>query len=246
MSERDERANAELDEQLSQLIDGELDAASARALRARVAQSPALARRLAELESVDEALRALPAPQVPSDLRLRLRARIGRVASEEAAPDPALVPASGAVHVPRRRRPAWIAAAALAASVALVIVLALRGGPPGADPAAPETDVARAPAPAPGGEATSRAALADAAARDRATSDPGERVETAGSIASAAGDAPTTETVAPTRLEELVEATPDEELAIALDYDALRDFEIIDQLELLEALAALDDAGASG
>jgi len=39
---------------------------------------------------------------------------------------------------------------------------------------------------------------------------------------------------------------PDDELAIALDYEALRDFDLIDQLELLEVLAAVEDSETPG
>ena len=64
------------DEALSALVDGELDTAAERALHERAESEPALARRLAELEAVDSQLRALPVPEVPADLRARLRARI--------------------------------------------------------------------------------------------------------------------------------------------------------------------------
>jgi hypothetical protein len=48
--------------------------------------------------------------------------------------------------------------------------------------------------------------------------------------------------------ERLAEASDvaDDELAIAFEYEALRDFELIDQLELLEVLAAAADTEASG
>ena len=164
-----------LDEMLSALLDGELDAATERELRARLVSDAGLAQRLAELEAVDAQLRALPSPAVPNDLRDRLRARIER----DDPPQDALAPPQRA----RRRWPAPAVGAALAAGLAIYLVTSPpRGG------------------------------------RDEAARDPD------------------------TALAEI----PDDELAIAIDYDTLRDFELIDQLELLEALADYEDTESSG
>jgi anti-sigma factor RsiW len=66
----------ELEERLSALLDGELSAQEAEALREEIARRPELARRLAELAAVDAELRALPERPVPVDLRARLGARV--------------------------------------------------------------------------------------------------------------------------------------------------------------------------
>lgn len=99
----------ELDQDLSAWIDGELDPQREAALRARLAAEPRLAARLAELERVDAALRALPTPAVPAGLAAATRARV----------------AGRGRPRPRRRPPVW-AAAAVAAGVALAIYGALR------------------------------------------------------------------------------------------------------------------------
>jgi anti-sigma factor RsiW len=101
----------ELDAKLSALLDDELPAEEAAALRAEIARRPELAARLAELAAVDAELRALPERPLPADLRARLGARIHaeRTTSARSAPPP------------RRRR--WIPAAALAAAAALALVV---------------------------------------------------------------------------------------------------------------------------
>ncbi|MDJ0787835.1 MAG: RseA family anti-sigma factor, partial [Myxococcota bacterium] len=68
--------NPELDEQLSALIDGELDEAAAARLRQQIDASPELRQRFLALRGVDERVRGLAGPAVPSDLHARLRARI--------------------------------------------------------------------------------------------------------------------------------------------------------------------------
>jgi anti-sigma factor RsiW len=105
-----------LDEDLSALIDGELAPEREALLRARIAAEPALARRLAELQGVSEALRALPELAPSSRLREQLRARM-------------LAGDADAARSRRRSAAPWIGvAAALAASLVLVVVLAAREG----------------------------------------------------------------------------------------------------------------------
>jgi hypothetical protein len=204
------------DEALSALVDGELDPAAASALRERAASEPALARRLEELEAVDARLRALPAPPVSADLRERLRARIE---AENANDSPPLGRAARARRVP------WAIGFGLAAGLALYLWV---GGPREPEPAEPGgSRIAREPVPAP---------LAPPPAP--LTPEPGEL-----RIADASGP-PEPEADDPGALDESELA--DDELAIALELDALRDFELIDQLELLEALAAAADAETSG
>ena len=108
----------ELDEKLSALLDDELSAEEAEALRDEIARRPELAGRLAELAAVDAGLRALPGRPVPLDLRARVGARVHaeRMASSRRAPP--------------SRRLRWLpAAAAIAAAAALVFVVLTRLGP---------------------------------------------------------------------------------------------------------------------
>jgi hypothetical protein len=194
-----ERIDPATDEQLSALVDGELGADEERALRARVAAEPELARRLAALEAVDARLRALPAPALPRDLRARLQARI------DAEPAAALV-----------KRPSRIGAAvglALAAGLAATLYLASPRAPhEPSEPADRLPRIANAP----------RSAASDEIDLD----DGGSAVPSRGEPLAAAPE------------------PSNAELAIAFELDALRDFDLIDQLELLEALAAEgEDAG---
>lgn len=135
-----ETHDVRLDEDLSALLDGELAPEREAELRARIAEAPALAARLTELERVDAGLRALPTTEASPALRDGLRAKLeaeGRGAADD-------VPSLDA-----RRRVArgWIGAA-LAAAAALVLYLAVPGrGPvevpdsrPAADALAEATD----------------------------------------------------------------------------------------------------------
>lgn len=151
------------DEDLSVLIDGELDAEREAELRAELERDPQLAARFEALSAVDVSLRATPARAVPDDLRARLQTRI------DAAPSPANTPARGRIvtTAPRRRR--WRAAPAVAlVALAAAIVLVMLGRRPSesrppehvAEQPAPDAARAptpgadRAPAPTPSGDAT--------------------------------------------------------------------------------------------
>lgn len=109
-----------LDEDLSALLDGELSPQRESELRARMVGEPALAARLAELERVDLALRAMPAEAPSPELRASLRAKL-----EAAATAPADNPRS--VTHPRRLLPSW-AGGTLAAAAALALYLAVSSG----------------------------------------------------------------------------------------------------------------------
>ena len=109
-----------LDEDLSALLDGELSPQRESELRARMVGEPALAARLAELERVDLALRAMPAEAPSPGLRASLRAKL-----EAAATAPADNPRS--VTHPRRLLPSW-AGGTLAAAAALALYLAVSSG----------------------------------------------------------------------------------------------------------------------
>jgi anti-sigma factor RsiW len=125
-------SDAHLDEELSALIDGELDAEQERRLRTRIDAEPQLAERLARLRGVDAALRALPETPLPAGLQASLRERIAREAVAEGQAEQA---GNGEVRAlpPRRRLPRW-AGAAVAAAAALVVWVLM----PDVDPAPDE------------------------------------------------------------------------------------------------------------
>ncbi len=127
-----------LDARLSAWLDGELDEDAEAELRAELHARPALASRLAQLQRVDEALRAVPEPAVRPELAMRLRERIAAEGQPEVQRS-----RHSAVTPPRRRR--WmvpVLAAAAAAVLALLAIPRLRE-----TPTPEETPIARAPAP---------------------------------------------------------------------------------------------------
>lgn len=67
----------QLDDQLAALVAGELDDDTARALRARAASDPAVARRLARHQELHRLLTGWEAPAMPADARARLDAALG-------------------------------------------------------------------------------------------------------------------------------------------------------------------------
>ncbi len=109
-----------LDEDLSALLDGELSPERESGLRARIAGEPALAARLAELERVDVALRAMPTVATSPELGASLRAKLE---AEGSAPDDNVQ----SLDDRRRLAPGWIGGA-LAAAAALALYLALSSG----------------------------------------------------------------------------------------------------------------------
>jgi anti-sigma factor RsiW len=126
--------DATLEEDLSALLDGELSAERESELRARVDGEPALAARLAELERIDVALRAMPREAPSPELRASLRARLegertapaDNVRSLEAG---ARFPETGVRPLQKSPRlaPSWISMA-IAAAAALALYLAVSSG----------------------------------------------------------------------------------------------------------------------
>ena len=135
------------DEDLSALLDGELAPAREAELRAHVASCPRCTQHLARLARADEALRALPAAEVPADLATRLRARIEEEGGRSSAARGA---APSRRATPRRRRWIPLAAGALAAAAALALYLLV------ARPRVEETQVAEREEPAPEREVATR------------------------------------------------------------------------------------------
>lgn len=140
-----------LDDQLAALAAGELDDDTARALRARAAADPALARRLARHEQLQQLLADWEAPTMSEDAAQRLQSRVDQALAalgdgplqeptSPTAPSAAAAAASGVssdgvadLDAVRRRRaasgpddratrwPGWGAAAAVAAVLAAIV-----------------------------------------------------------------------------------------------------------------------------
>lgn len=162
-----------LDQELSEWLDGELAPERVDALRERLTSDAALNARLAELASVNESLRALAPPAIPSDLRTRLQERIELES-----------PAAVQPTTPRGRGMRWGAPLAAALAAGLVATwLWLPNSNLDATPMAVE------PVPA-------------------------------------------------------LEEASDDELAIAFEFETLRDLDLIRDLDLLEALLDVEGAKA--
>lgn len=132
------RPCAEYEADLSAFLDGEIEAPREALLRAHLESCAACARSAHTLRDADEALRALPSREVPTDLRARLQARIE--AESAASSDVRATPRVAApARRPRRRtlaQPAALLAVAAAAALALYLMVATGERPiPGAEPA---------------------------------------------------------------------------------------------------------------
>jgi hypothetical protein len=210
---RDPRAPDIDDEELSAFLDGELDAAREAAVRAALAEDPALRARLEALGAVDEGLRALPGRPVPEDLHDRLRARIRADASPPAR-----------ARGPRRRRLRWAPAVAAAAAAAVALLLLVgRPGPREAE------RIAEVP---PASEGLPKVAEVPPAS---------EGVPKVAEVPPEPEEAPRI-VEAPAPEVEIADAT-DEELEVALEWETLQDLELLEHLEILEAMAAQEGRG---
>jgi len=227
------------DAELSALLDGALDARAEASLRAELLRDPALAARLAELASVDDALRALPARPVPSDLRARLQTRLDAEARR-----PRLVSLGGGARASFGRRLAGAGLAAAAALAALLLLppfFASSGKPPervaGSPPPEPLTPAPAIPAavappatPAPQHAERSEAPASSSAepAAIAATTPPAPESETAPDLFAPEPE----ETVALSASEEA------ELAALGDDADVVSVLDLLSQLDELEAGAS--------
>jgi len=229
---RDETRPAAIeDAELSAWIDGELPGERATELRDRVASDARLARRVEVLRRVDDGLRALPAPPLPADLRERLAARI---AADEGAPRPARRRAQPAPRRRGLRRAVW--AAAVAAGAAAAVGLWLRMAPgEGAEEAGPRVAVrepARPPIAVPPAPAPQLPPVRPGLPAPPGLEGPLEPTPPPTLVArpEPGPPSPTAEPLEP------------EEIALALELEALEDLEVIEHLDLLLAL----ERGESG
>lgn len=202
------------DADYSALLDGELAPEREAELRAHVDRCARCQARLEALRRVDASLAALPTPPVANDLRARLQARIDAERSPVAAP-----PGRVAPRRPRRWQSAPAISAAVAAAAAIALYLALSPGedssPSGA---APEAQIARAPASEPEELGPLR--------------EPLEITETL---------PPATHPDEPEPAIADLDAEPVEDVAVALELDFMQDLDVIANLELLEALVAMEE-----
>jgi len=218
-----------LEEDLSALLDGELEPARETEVRAHAAGCARCAERLARLARVDEALRSLPDAETPADLAERLRVRLdeerrrssasaedrgrslprGRSSDEGRGRslDARQAPPSQRPQ-PRRRRWLPFAATALAAVLALYLVFG-RPRPAGEEPTLAERE---------------RTAPEPEIARREVPPEPPEELVSGPEL-------------------EAIQSASDEDLALALALDTLADLDVIERLDVLEQLAALDGAG---
>jgi anti-sigma factor RsiW len=219
--EIDERCRA-FDEELSALIDGELDARRRAEVEVHVAGCAGCARRLAALRSIDAALRSLPSPAVPSALRARLDRRL---AAERAEPGTRRVPPPSAR---RWRGLLGVALPAAAAAAAVALYLALRAPDPSGQTPEP-APIAKAPLVAPA-EPEAEPRIAEAEPEPPAASPspaPVPRIAERPPQSPGVGE---------------LEALDTEDLAVVLDLDTIEDLPVIANLEVLERLLH-EDAG---
>ena len=203
------------EEDLSALLDGELEPAREAEVRAHTAGCARCAERLARLARVDEALRSLPDAETPADLAERLRVRLDEERRRSSASaedrgrslDARQAPPSQRPQ-PRRRRWLPFAATALAAVLALYLVFG-RPRPAGEEPTLAERE---------------RTAPEPEIARREVPPEPPEELVSGPEL-------------------EAIQSASDEDLALALALDTLADLDVIERLDVLEQLAALDGAG---
>ena len=205
------------EEDLSALLDGELEPAREAEVRAHTAGCARCAERLARLARVDEALRSLPDAETPADLAERLRVRLEEERRRSSASaedrgrslDARQAPPSQRPQ-PRRRRWLPFAATALAAAAAFALYLVFgRPRPAGEEPTLAERE---------------RTAPEPEIARREVPPEPPEELVSGPEL-------------------EAIQSASDEDLALALALDTLADLDVIERLDVLEQLAALDGAG---
>ncbi len=211
----------------SALLDGELAPEREAELSEHIDGCARCQAWLEALRRVDADLSALPAPPVANDLRARLQARIDAPPSPTAALQSSIGAATSTAALPGRvapRRPRrWLGApaisAAVAAAAAIALYLALSPGEGGVpSDVAPEPPIARAPTSVP-----------------EEIAPPQERLEIA--------ETPPPATI-PVELAPAIgdlDAEPVEDVAVALELDFMQDLDVIANLELLEALVAMEE-----
>jgi negative regulator of sigma E activity len=210
----------DLDRELSALLDGELPPERARLLREEIEADPQLRERLAEFEAASERLRALPQSELPAGFGARLRERIGE-------------PERGNIAGPARSMRSfsrWGVPLAAALAAGLVAVWLMQPVSDSAELDPPELQEARVRQQPGARPPRPQLRLPD---QEHQEQDDQLFVQ---------------DPAAPNRLEPVrgSETDPDdssdEEVAIALELETLRDFDLIQELDLLEALLIIESA----
>ncbi len=248
-SDPDPAAREAWDQDLSALLDGELDDARAVELRAHASGCDRCGPRLAAFERVDSLLRATPLPEVPDRIAESLARRL---AEDRPAP---------VTHLDEARRRRWQRAPAIgvvfAAAAALALYLWSRPDPALVPAGEPEAPIAVEPAPpAPTTEPSPPTSIAEAPTTEPEPAIP--EPETA--VAEVPAPDPTVaETPAPEPPTSIAEAPapvppdpapapleeePPVDLVVALlGVEEEEDLDVIAHLEILERLL-LEEAGS--
>jgi negative regulator of sigma E activity len=238
------------EEDLSALIDGQLDARRVTEVRVHVDACEHCATCLRELANVDLVLAGLATPPVADDLHARLRARVAAAGLES----PRLQRVR--IALPRRPRRGLTLGIAGGIAAAAAVLLALLVGLP-RDARLSPARIAHEEAPQPSAlpEARRIAPESIAAAHepeavvapvvDPAADPVAERPQPAPDViagarepSTSAPDEPLREVEAGTQLAGLA-GLPDEDLALVLELDAVADLDLVANLDLLEALVDL-------
>jgi len=207
----------DLDRELSALLDGELTPERARQLRDEIDADPALRARLAEFESLDENLRALPQAPLPAELGAQLRARIeqrGRNGAAEATAGPS-------AGIPRWGVPL---AAALAAGLVAAWLMW-----PASDSHESDRQATLQAREQPQPRAREQVQLLEQRQEQRQPEQHARNQPNPGRSRIVQPEQPSAEP----------DDSSDEEIAIALELETLRDLDLIQELDLLEALLTL-------
>lgn len=225
-------ACARVDEDLSALLDGELSPERDAEVRAHTESCARCRAQLAALARVDVLLAGAPVRETSAALHASLRARIAAEETAVARPglaraDLGVPPGRGAAPSSRvlRARP-LVAALLAAAAVALYLAVGRPRTPlaPAAEPRVAQEPVAPQPLPAP-------------PEPERGVTPPAPE---AAPVVIAEQPAPAAQPATPAQDPDF-DALPAEEIAVGLELDTAADLEVIANLELLEALVALEE-----
>ncbi len=228
-----EAACATVADDLSALLDGELAEEREVAVRGHLESCRDCTARVAALRRVDPALAAAPAPEVPADLRARLDARLSsetRPLRESAAGRRRQADSAAG----RRRRARWFTHPAMgfAAAAALALYVGVRAVQPPVGPVGPigvdETESRIA--------GTLHESMTPSSQPESRALDP-----LAPSPGSASGSITGSEWAPVAEVD--LDDVSDEELAMALEFDTIEDLEVIANLDLLERLLEIEEAG---
>jgi anti-sigma factor RsiW len=224
---------------LSALIDGELPREREAQVRAHLAGCAACSRRLEALRRVDVALAELPQPAVSPRLAQQVSNRLrdlepgraparqaGEAGAQRAEGERRRAPAG--IAPPRARR-RWLSARTAIASAAAAAALVLWVSRRGAEEPAPGAQVARAPVPA---EAPAQTVPVERAPTPEPPSEP------AAVVAKQRGAAPP----AAPELGDL----EDQDVLLLMRLEEVEDFDMLANLELVEAMVAASAREGSG